>query len=334
MPSDALLNDLRKVVTNELPERLPNTVAFIVGANPSKGARSPKLWNAAFKALGIDGEMFPLDVTLQNLAPLLRILERDSRVVGAAVAAPYKADLAQLLGERLAPAAKHCGSINLLSRNDDRDAGRAPASPLVAASAAPAQSSTPAPLPAHAHASAAPFIGSNTDGIAAVESLREVRPDFADENVLVLGCGGTGRAVIASLLNEVNPANLFVAIRSERHRAWLNSLGAQPLPTDLAGVDLASFGVVVNCTTVGWSDQADASPLDDAQIASLGHQCTVFDVVYQPDPTLLLQRAKARGLTTLSGSRMNLLQAVIAFTTANRGADMAAVAAAMKQAAS
>ncbi|MFZ9844321.1 MAG: shikimate dehydrogenase family protein [Ilumatobacteraceae bacterium] len=315
MPSDALLNDLRKVVTNELPERLPNTVAFIVGANPSKGARSPKLWNAAFKALGIDGEMFPLDVTLQNLAPLLRILERDSRIVGAAVAAPYKADLAQLLGERLAPAAKHCGSINLLSRNDDRDAGHVPASPLAAASAAP-------------------FFGSNTDGIAAVESLREVRPDFAHEKMLVLGCGGTGRAVIASLLNEVNPANLFVAIRSERHRAWLNSLGAQPLPTDLAGVDLASFGVVVNCTTVGWSDQANASPLDDAQIASLGHQCTVFDVVYQPDPTLLLQRAKARGLTTLSGTRMNLLQAVIAFTTANRGADTAAVAAAMKQAAS
>ncbi|MGA1332563.1 MAG: shikimate dehydrogenase family protein [Ilumatobacteraceae bacterium] len=315
MPSDALLNDLRKVVTNELPERLPNTVAFIVGANPSKGARSPKLWNAAFKALGIDGEMFPLDVTLQNLAPLLRILERDSRIVGAAVAAPYKADLAQLLGERLAPAAKHCGSINLLSRNDDRDAGHVPASPLAAASAAP-------------------FFGSNTDGIAAVESLREVRPDFAHEKMLVLGCGGTGRAVIASLLNEVNPANLFVAIRSERHRAWLNSLGAQPLPTDLAGVDLASFGVVVNCTTVGWGDQPDASPLDDAQIASLGHQCTVFDVVYQPDPTLLLQRAKARGLTTLSGTRMNLLQAVIAFTTANRGADTAAVAAAMKQAAS
>jgi shikimate dehydrogenase len=315
MPSDALLNDLRKVVTNELPDRLPNTVAFIVGANPSKGARSPKLWNAAFKALGIDGEMFPLDVMQQNLAPLLRILEGDSRVVGAAVAAPYKADFAQLLGERLAPAAKHCGSINLLSRNVDRDAGRAPASPLAAASAAP-------------------FFGSNTDGIAAVESLREVCPDFAHGKVLVLGCGGTGRAVIASLLSEVNPANLFVGIRSERHRAWLNSFGAQPLPTDLAGVDLASFGVVVNCTTVGWSDQANASPLDDEQIASLEHQCTVFDVVYQPDPTLLLQRAKARGLTTLSGSRMNLLQAVIAFTTANRGADMAAVAAAMKQAAS
>lgn len=322
MPSDALLSDLRKVVTNELPARLPSVVAFIVGANPSKGARSPKLWNAAFKSLGIDGEMFPLDVTQQNLAALLQILEGDSRVVGAAVAAPYKADLAQLLGNRLAPAAKHCGSINLLSRNGGHGAGRTPASAPASAVSAPGVS-----------APAAPFFGSNTDGIAAVESLREIRPNFANSNVLVLGCGGTGRAVIASLLNDVKPAHLSVAVRSEGHRAWLNSLSVRPVRADLDGVDLASFGVVVNCTTVGWGDQANASPLDDSQLARLEGQCTVFDVVYQPDPTVLLQRAKARGLATLSGTRMNLLQAVIAFTTANRGADAGTVAAAMKQAA-
>ncbi len=211
MPSDALLSDLRKVVTNEIPAQLPSVVAFIVGANPSKGARSPKLWNAAFKSLGIDGEMFPLDVTQENLAALLQILEGDSRVVGAAVAAPYKADLAQLLGDRLAPAAKHCGSINLLSRNDGHDARRTPAS-------ASGSATTPG-----VSAPVAPFFGSNTDGIAAVESLREIRPDFARSNVLVLGCGGTGRAVIASLLNEVKPGNLSVAVRSERHRAWLRA---------------------------------------------------------------------------------------------------------------
>ena len=251
MPSDALLSDLRKVVTNELPARLPSVVAFIVGANPSKGARSPKLWNAAFAALGIDGEMFPLDVTKQNLAALLQILEGVSRVVGAAVAAPYKADLARLLGDRLVPAAKHCGSINLLSRIGGDGAGGTPASAPASAVSLPA-------VPA----SAALFFGSNTDGIAAVESLREIRPDFAKSNVLVLGCGGTGRAVIASLLNEVKLANLSVAVRSERHRAWLNSLGVRQVPADLNGVDLASFGVVVNCTTVGWGDQANASPLD------------------------------------------------------------------------
>ena len=310
MPSDALLNDLRRVVTNELPERLPSVIAFIVGANPSKGARSPKLWNAAFAALGVDGEMFPLDVPQENLSVLLQMLEGDARVVGAAVAAPYKADFAQLLGDRLAPAAKHCGSINLMSRPGNQNTPREPVS-----------------------ASSAHFIGSNTDGIAAVESLRERCPDFAASKVLVLGCGGTGRAVIASLLNEMSPSHVFVAVRSERHVKWLNGLGVQPVTANVDAVNLSQFGVVVNCTTVGWGDQADASPLTDAQIARLSADCTVFDVVYQPDPSVLLQRAKARGLSALSGTRMNLLQAVIAFTTANFGADEHIVASAMKQAA-
>lgn len=309
MPSDALLSNLRSLVSNDLPARLPGTVAFIIGANPSKGARSPKLWNAAFAALGIDGEMFALDVTTENLAAVLRVLEGDPRVVGAAVAAPYKADFAQLLAGRLSAAASHCGSINLMSREANGASG------------------------ALKGAASTHFSGSNTDGIAAVESLREVRADFARTPVVVLGCGGTGRAVIASLLNEMKPANLTVAIRNARHRAWLDSLGVAACSATLDDADLAGARVLVNCTTVGWGNDADKSPLNDAQLASLHAECTVFDVVYQPDPTLLLQRAKERGLTTLSGSRMNLLQAVIAFTTANKGADPQKVAAAMKQAA-
>jgi len=267
------------------------------------------LWNAAFATLDIDGEMFPLDVTTENLAAVLHVLEGDPRVVGAAVAAPYKADFAQLLAGRLSAAARHCGSINLMSREANGASGGLKG------------------------AASTHFSGSNTDGIAAVESLREVRADFARMPMMVLGCGGTGRAVIASLLNEVKPANLTVAIRSARHRAWLDSLGVAACSATLDDADLAGARVLVNCTTVGWGIDADKSPLNDAQLASLHAECTEFDVVYQPDPTLLLRRARARGLTTLSGSRMNLLQAVIAFTTANRGADPQKVAAAMQQAA-
>ncbi|NCV44960.1 MAG: hypothetical protein EBW15_09290, partial [Actinobacteria bacterium] len=215
MPSDALLSDLRSLVSNDLPARLPGTVAFIIGANPSKGARSPKLWNAAFAALGIDGKMFALDVTNENLATVLCVLEGDSRVVGAAVAAPYKADFAQLLAGRLSAAARHCGSINLMSRESDGASG-APNS-----------------------AASAHFSGSNTDGIAALESLREVSGDFLRTPLLVLGCGGTGRAVIASLLNEMKPANLTVAIRNARHRAWLDSLGVAACSVTLDDTDLA-----------------------------------------------------------------------------------------------
>jgi shikimate dehydrogenase len=70
-----------------------------------------------------------------------------------------------------------------------------------------------------------------------------------------------------------------------------------------------------------------------SQLRALPARCTVFDVVYQPDPTVLLRDARALGLATLSGTRMNLLQAVIAFTLANGEVDSAIVASAMSAAA-
>lgn len=298
MPSDALLNDLSQLVTNELPTRLPKTVAFIVGSNPSQGARSPKLWNAAFKACDIDGEMYPLDVAHKHLAIVLRVLEDDPRVVGVAVAAPYKGDFAAMLHPRLTPSALRCMSINVMTRDDS-----------------------------------GLFLGANTDGLAAVESLRELEPRFAESRILILGCGGTGRAVIASLLSEVRPENLLVAVRSDGHRDWLSALGVRAVSMTLEGVNLEKLGVVINCTTIGWGAQSEESPLTATQLSQLARGCVIFDVVYQPDPSVLLRSAKARDLRTLSGSRMNLLQAAIAFASANRIADHEIVSVAVAKAA-
>jgi len=280
MSRSQLLQLLPLFVTNRLPESLPESSVFIVGSNPSKGAQSPKLWNAAFVALGIDGAMFPLDVTADKLHGLLDLLDTDKRVIGVAVAAPYKADFAMLLGDRLTAAAKRCGSINLMSRDAT---GR--------------------------------LHGSNTDGAGAIESLREVCPTFINSQILVLGCGGTGRAVIAKLIDEAKPSQVTVAIRSDKHTAWLADLGVSQCASDLRGVDVTRFGVVINCTTLGWGEESDSSPLSEDSIAALPANCTVFDVVYQPDPTSLLQKARQRGLRTLSGTRMNLLQAVAGFVS-------------------
>ena len=298
MPSDALLNDLSQLVTNELPARLPNTVAFIVGSNPSKGARSPRLWNAAFDLLGIDGEMYPLDVGASGLEQLASLLEHDSRVVGVAIAAPYKAEFAKLFEGRLTVAAARSGSINLLSRAEN---GR--------------------------------FAGSNTDGLAAVDSLLELKADLADENILVLGCGATGRAVIASLIDVVGCGRITVAYRDPQHTEWLQRVGVKYAPIGDVSSLLGTASIVVNCTSVGWGAQVDLSPLTISDLGRIPSQSLIFDVVYQPDPSKLLRDAESLGLRTLSGSRMNLLQAVVAFCTSNPTAVRDRVVEAMRMAA-
>jgi len=298
MPSDPLLEALSQIVTNDLPSSLPSHVAFIVGSNPSKGARSPKLWNAAFVALGIDGEMFPLDVAVDKLAALLGLLDEDKRVVGVAVAAPYKNHFAKLLGDRLTAAAERCGSINLMSR----DANGC-------------------------------LHGSNTDGIGAIASLREVCADLSNSRILVLGCGGTGRAVIATLVDSVKSSQVTVAVRGSHHREWLELLGVTVADKWTADLDFSTFDVVINCTTVGWGEHAESSPLAGSQLRALPSRSTILDVVYQPDPSRLLVDARSLGISTLSGSRMNLLQAVLAFYLSLPDAERESVMEAMKNAA-
>jgi len=278
MPLDPLLSALGEVASNDLPSSLPSRVAFIVGANPSNGARSPKLWNAAFAAAGIEGAMFPLDVTADRLGQLLVILQNDPRIVGVAVAAPHKSELARLMAGRLTAAAARCGSINLLSRNE-----------------------------------AGALVGSNTDGLGAIALLREVCADLSNSRILVLGCGGTGRAVIATLVDSVKSSQVTVAVRGSHHREWLESLGVTVADKWTADLVFSTFDVVINCTTVGWGEHAESSPLAGSQLRALPSRSTILDVVYQPDPSKLLVDARSLGLRTLSGSRMNLLQAVLAF---------------------
>ena len=56
-----ILTNLKKHITNS-PDFPKNHYAVIIGSSPSKGARSPVLWNAVYEALNVETRMVPLDV--------------------------------------------------------------------------------------------------------------------------------------------------------------------------------------------------------------------------------------------------------------------------------
>ena len=65
----------------------------IIGENPSKGARSPKLWNACFKKLKINSTMIPIDIRRENFKKTFNKLVNDKNYLGGAVAVPYKEEV-------------------------------------------------------------------------------------------------------------------------------------------------------------------------------------------------------------------------------------------------
>ena len=255
--------------------------AAILGLSPSKGARSPVLWNAAFAAAGIDATMHPMDVTSERLGDLVDALRADPRFVGGAVAVPHKQAIVGFL-DRLEPEAARIGAVNAIYRDAET------------------------------------LIGANTDGagaLAQIEALVGGTGALKARRTVLVGLGGAGLAVAAYLAGRT--ASLTLANRSPDKAVELAArLGVNatsfPVPTAL----LANTDLLVNATTVGHQDGPDGSPVSDDGVAALSAGAVVYDVVYQPPETPLLAAAAARGLTTRNGLGMNLDQAAIAFAKA------------------
>lgn len=145
------------------------------------------------------------------------------------------------------------------------------------------------------------LIGANTDGIGFVRALIERRPSF--QKTLVLGAGGAARGIIAALPGDVTITNRT----EERSKAVADEFGATVLPWQET-FDLTSYDVIINTTSVGMAPHIEARPIELTETHAL-----ICDIIYRPTPTRLLREAIEKGLDTLDGVPMFVLQAAEAF---------------------
>lgn len=159
-------------------------------------------------------------------------------------------------------------------------------------------------------------IGHNTDGSGFVDSLRARGIDPAGMTVLLLGAGGAAEAVCTALV-KAGAARLYVANRTiDRAHALAARCPEVIRPIPFDGDDLcraaAESGLLVNATSLGMAGKGEFSDLNFLRRAPDG--AVVYDLVYHPRCTRLLQTAAALGLSTISGTELLLYQAVGAFT--------------------
>ena len=158
--------------------------------------------------------------------------------------------------------------------------------------------------------------GTNTDVMGFLTPLQgRVNPGGS---ALVLGSGGVVRAVLRGCC-ELGVSR--VVLRG-RNRSKLEALAADVADwapaLELSSADepiepyLASSNLVVNGTPLGMAELKDQTPLNSPQLAQLPSDAVVYDVVYTPRPTLLLQLAAKRNLQTIDGLEMLVQQGAAA----------------------
>jgi shikimate dehydrogenase len=141
------------------------------------------------------------------------------------------------------------------------------------------------------------LIGYNTDIVGFEKSFT---PLLNNEycGALILGTGGSAAAV-SWVLRKIKMPYVFIS----RHPAEGEALSY----ADITGELLLSHPVIINCTPVGMYPDVEACP--DIPYDLLGSGNLLFDLIYNPEPSLFLQRGAAAGAAIKSGREMLMLQA-------------------------
>ena len=233
---------------------------------PTHSFKAPMIYNPYFEDAGIDAVVVPMGCEAPHFADLLRAIFRLTNIRGALITMPHKVSVVQLLDE-LSPAVSIAGSCNAVRRDDD---GR--------------------------------LVGGMFDGEGFVRGLLRKGCSLRGARALVVGSGGVGSAIAASLAGAgVAEMGLFDS-RTEAAEALGKRLSAHhaALRVRLGSNDPAGYDVVVNATPMGMAD-ADPMPMDVSRIAS---GTFVGEVVMKQEMTAFLKAAQSRGCRFQVGTDM------------------------------
>jgi shikimate dehydrogenase len=250
--------------------------AYLFG-DPVGHSLSPAIHNSAFAASGMDVRYEALRVPARELRRYVEML-REPDVVGTNVTLPHKEAVFALVDD-VDQLARDIGAVNTV------------------------------------HNRGGTLLATNTDAVGFSRSLAEAGFDLAGRPAVMLGAGGSARAVAEALLRGA-ATSLVIANRTleraERLVSELRARHGQPLEAvqlgDLTSSAIPPDAVVVNTTSVGLS--GDDSPLDVSLLPTRG---LVVDIIYNPPRTRLLREADAAGVKTLSGLGMLVHQAAAAW---------------------
>jgi len=262
---------------------MARTYRFGLFGHPVKHSLSPTMHEASFRSLGIEAEYLCFDVLPEVLAERLAGCRAEG-FDGVNLTIPHK-EAAFRLMDKLDASARQFGAVNTVQ------------------------------------VSGKGLVGFNTDASGFLADLKQSRNATPDgRRVLVLGCGGAGRALAIACVRE-GAAAVGLANRTPSKAVALAEEIGQQFPETDAEVDVLSDDVeawaryslesdiVVQCTSTGLNVQ-DA-PLLPASAFRRGQ--LLYDIVYTSRVTPTMRSALEAGADALNGAGMLVHQGAAAF---------------------
>jgi len=287
------------------PENLDFTSYTITFIEHDYPAKTPIMWNAVYEKWGIDYGNVMLIGDTTEIPKIFESLKKDTSYMGGGVGVGFK-DKASVALDKLDPLAEQIGSVNFVLKNEKGE-----------------------------------LVGYNTDGEGYAVSLEELfekrGEDLNEKKVVVLGAGGTGRAIVFALAKR--DANIVILNRTVEKAEELAKSVASYFDLDDKMVrfggeeditkEIQDADVILNVSTKGTSGSLENySPLAPAKLPAteeninknrneadnvllmLRENTIISDIILRNEPTPFLKIADSAGFETLNGVPMVVNQGV------------------------
>ncbi len=246
--------------------------------NPVSHSLSPIMQNAALKYLGLDLIYIAIPCRERDLALVLNSLKKIN-CVGLNITIPFKEKVFNLCSE-ISPIANKLKAINTLKLNSEKE-----------------------------------WSATNTDVEGFIYPLKKI--NLTNRQSLVLGSGGAARSVIQGLIN-LNFSRISVVSRNkssleELIKNFENQIEIEGLLNNdkQAQNFIEEANLIVNTTPVGMQNndyQESILPYGETFWRSLKSKTIVYDLIYNPAPTPLLEFSGKKGCITIDGLQMLVAQ--------------------------
>lgn len=256
------------------------TEVYGVIGDPIAQSMSPLVHNKAFRHLGMNKVYLPFRVPREDVGSFLDEAPRLG-IRGLSVTIPHKEAVLKKL-TKVDGGVKGVGAANTIIFNG------------------------------------AELIGYNTDYRGAMDSLEKAmnlphggHDPLRGKTAMVLGAGGAGKAIAYGLKRR--GADVIITGRTlENAETLAKRLECKSI--EWGARHAPAVDIVINCTPIGMHPNVDEAPYDKHRLRP---NMVVFDTVYNPETTLLVKEARAKGCNVITGVAMFIRQAALQFELFN-----------------
>jgi shikimate dehydrogenase len=233
---------------------------------PTHSFKSPLIYNPYFEKEGINALVVPMGCQAAHYPEFLKSVFNLTNIRGALITMPHKVTTVDLLDE-VTKTVRVAGACNAVKRDEK---GR--------------------------------LVGDMFDGAGFVRGVQRKGFDLKSKRVLVVGTGGVGSAIAASLAAEnIAAISLFDVNRASCEGLALRLQSEYPqIKVEVGSCDPDGHNLVVNATPMGMNE-GDPLPMDVSRIAP---ETFVGEVVMRQEMTAFLHAAHQRGCQVQVGSDM------------------------------